>query len=71
MFDILIPVKHKEEPIAFALIGNLTEEEDTYEKVKFVTTITNIIAVAIENKRLFNQQLEQELLKKEMELGEM
>jgi len=40
-----------------------------YNKVQFITTITNIITVAIENKRLFKQQIEQARLKKEMELA--
>src|SRR5699024_1179382 len=59
-FDIVIPVLHKEEAIAYALIGGFDEEEDIYGKIQFITTITNIIAVAIENKRLFNDKLEQE-----------
>lgn len=71
-FDIVIPVRHKEHPIAYVFIGGFGEDEDMYNKVQFITTITNIIAVAIENKRLFKRQLEQERLKKEMELaGEM
>ncbi len=69
-FDIVVPVYHKEEPITFALIGQFEGEEDMYSKIQFITTITNVIAVAIENKRLFNRQLEQERLKKEMELAQ-
>ncbi len=68
-FDVVIPVKHKEHPIAYVFIGGFNDEEDMYSKVQFITTITNIIAVAIENKRLFKRQLEQERLKHEMELG--
>ena len=68
-FDIIIPVYHKENPIAYALIGGIKEQEDLYSKIQFITTITNIIAVAIENKRLFKQQIEQERLKREMELA--
>lgn len=68
-FDIIIPVFHKSEPIAFSLIGGIKEKEDIYNKIQFITTITNIIAVAIENKRLFKQQIEQEKLKREMELA--
>ena len=68
-FDIIIPVYHKEQPIAYALIGGIKEQEDLYSKIQFITTITNIIAVAIENKRLFNKQIEQERLKREMELA--
>lgn len=68
-FDIIIPVYHKETPIAYSLIGGIKEQEDIYNKIQFITTITNIIAVAIENKRLFNQQIAQEALKREMELA--
>ncbi len=68
-FEVVIPVRHKNEPLAFVLLGGFSENEDLYGKVQFITTITNIIAVAIENKRLFKRQLEQELLRKEMELA--
>jgi len=57
-FDVVIPVKHKDEPIAYAFIGGFDGTEDLYNKVQFITTITNIIAVAIENKRLFKRQIE-------------
>lgn len=71
-FDVIIPVQHKKNPIAYVLIGNFEAEDDMYAKVQFITAITNIIAVAIENKRLFKKQLEQERMRKEMELaGEM
>ena len=68
-FDVVIPVKHKDLPIAYVFIGGFGEDADMYNKVQFITTITNIIAVAIENKRLFKRQLEQERLRREMELA--
>ncbi|MBK9149821.1 MAG: SpoIIE family protein phosphatase [Saprospiraceae bacterium] len=68
-FDIIIPVFHKDLPIAFAVIGGIKEKEDLYNKIQFITTITNIIAVAIENKRLFKKQLDQERYRREMELA--
>ncbi|MEZ4911635.1 MAG: PP2C family protein-serine/threonine phosphatase [Saprospiraceae bacterium] len=68
-FDIIIPVFHKNIPISYAVIGGIKEKEDLYNKIQFITTITNIIAVAIENKRLFKRQLEQERLRKEMEFA--
>jgi len=68
-YDIVIPVYHKKTPIAYALIGGVKEHEDIYNKIQFITTITNIIAVALENKRLFKRQLEQETLKREMNLA--
>jgi len=68
-FDIIIPVFHKANPIAYSLIGGIRDKEDLYNKIQFITTITNIIAVAIENKRLFRKQIEQERYAREMELA--
>lgn len=68
-FDIIIPVFHKESPIAYAIIGGIKDKDDLYNKIQFITTITNIIAVAIENKKLFKKQLEQERYRREMELA--
>lgn len=69
LFDIVIPVYHKSESIAYALIGGIKDKDDLYNKIQFITTITNIIAVAIENKRLFKQEIQKERLNKEMELA--
>ncbi len=69
LFDIVIPVFHKELAISYALIGGIKDKEDIYNKIQFITTITNIIAVAIENKKLFNRQIVQERYNKEMELA--
>lgn len=68
-FNIIIPVFHKDIPIAYSIIGGIKEKEDLYNKIQFITTITNIIAVAIENKRLFKKQIEQERYRREMELA--
>jgi phosphoserine phosphatase RsbU/P len=68
-FDLVLPVWHKDTPIAYVFIGGFEDEDDVYNKVQFVTTITNVIAVAIENKRLFKQQISQELLNREVELA--
>lgn len=68
-FDVVIPVLHKDTSIAYVFIGGFGEDDDMYNKIQFITTITNVIAVAIENKRLFRRQLEQERLKREMELA--
>jgi len=68
-YDIIIPVYHKQTPIAYALIGGVKEQDDIYNKIQFITTITNIIAVALENKRLFKRQVEQETFKRELHLA--
>lgn len=68
-FDVVIPVFHKDHAIAYALIGGGNIQEDVFDKTQFITTITNMIAVAIENKKLFRRQLEQEQYKKELEFA--
>ena len=66
-FDMVIPVFHKEESIAYAFIGGY--ENNDFSKIQLITTMTNIIAVAIENKRLFRQQIEQARFSHEMKLA--
>ncbi len=69
LFEVVIPVRHKKQPLAFVFLGQFNEDQDLRSKVEFITTVTNIVAVAIENKRLFKRQLEQERLKQEMQLA--
>lgn len=71
-FDFVIPVAHKKTMIGLAFIGDFRsgEELDTKEeKLKFTQTITNIILVANENKRLFRNQLDKAILQKELKLA--
>ena len=73
-FDVVIPVYHKTTPLAYLLLGNLGDSEDFSPSVKhmtFIQTMTNIIMVAIENKRFANQEIEQERAKKEMEVAQL
>lgn len=71
-FEYVIPVFHKKEPIGFSLVGNIKETDGNVqeEKLKFIQTITNIIVVANENKKLFKSQLEKMLMEKEFVLAE-
>jgi len=68
-FDLVIPVRHKDRPIAYVFIGGFGDGDDVYDLVQFITTLTNIIAVAIENKRLFKRQLEQQRLERDINLA--
>ncbi|MBN1133278.1 MAG: SpoIIE family protein phosphatase [Bacteroidales bacterium] len=73
LVDIVIPVTHKDKPIAYVLIGDIEEEGEgvspIIKHVRFIQTLSNIITVAIENKRLFQESLRQEAIKREMELA--
>ncbi len=72
-FDIIIPVISQDKPIAFVLIGDIDEEAEgmspTIKHLHFIQTLSNIIFVAIENIRLFNESLRQEAIRKELELA--
>jgi len=72
-FDILLPIIHNQNAIAFVLVGDIDEEKDglspTIKHMQFVQTLTNIVIVAIENKRLFKDNIQQERIQKEMELA--
>ena len=72
-FDILLPIIHNHNAIAYVLVGDIDEEKEglspTIKHMQFVQTLTNIVIVAIENKRLFTKSIEQERIHKEMELA--
>ena len=71
--DIVIPVTDKDKPISYVLIGDIEEEghmvSPIIKHVRYIQTLSNIITVAIENKRLFKESLQREALKREMELA--
>ncbi len=70
-FKYVVPVYHKQHPLAMALLGNIAIDS-THQKnemLDFVQTFTNIITVAVENKRLFKRELEKKQYDKELELA--
>lgn len=71
--DYIIPVIHKDKPIAFVIIGDIDEESEGLSPVvkhlRFIQTLSNIIIVAMENIRLYEENLQQVALKREMELA--
>ncbi len=72
VFDLVVPVMHKNEVLAFVFVSGIVSEEkdDQFNPdTSFIQTLSNIILVAIENKRLARKQLEQEALRKEMEIA--
>ena len=65
-FDAVFPVYHKNKLLAVVFI-----ESDSKLGVqnRFLNALTNIILVAIENKRLARQQMEQEAYRRELEIA--
>ncbi|MCG8576639.1 MAG: PP2C family protein-serine/threonine phosphatase [Flavobacteriales bacterium] len=72
-FDVIIPVFHKEKPLAYLIIGGLKPTSDPhaspFPKLNFIQTLSNIIVVAIENKRMAKESIKQERIKKELEVA--
>lgn len=72
-FDIAVPVFHRELPLALLLIGDIDEEErrvsPAVKHMNFIQTLTNLVAVALENKRLGKLALQQERDKRDLELA--
>ncbi len=71
-FDVIIPILHKTEPLAYLLAGEINEDliENTKTRhIPFIQTLANVITVSIENKRLFRENLNRAGMKREMELA--
>ncbi len=70
-YSFLIPILHKEQALAFLLIDPIKPSVfgTRDEKLHFIETLANIIVTAIENKRLFKQQLHQVGLREQLHLA--
>lgn len=69
-FDLVIPVAHKSDTLALVFVGGLASNgHEREEGIKFIQALSNIIIVAIENKKLARKQLEQEAFRKELEIA--
>ena len=73
-FEIVIPVFHKNTPMAYVLLGDVNQEKlelsAAIKHLPYVQTLTNIIVVAIENKKLFKENIQRAQIKKELELAQ-
>lgn len=71
-FDTVIPISHKERMLALVFAGGLQRDIDGQQaeiSTTFIQALSNIIIVAIENKKLARKQLAQEAMRKEMEIA--
>lgn len=67
-FDIIIPILHKERLLAFVFLKSV-KVDDQEAETTFIQALSNIILVAIENKRLARRQLEQQAFLRDMEIA--
>ncbi|MEY3343702.1 MAG: hypothetical protein RL090_1386 [Bacteroidota bacterium] len=70
-FETIIPVTHQDVPLAYALIGAIDDEvfHSRREIITYIHTITNVIVVAIENKRLAKESIRQAAIERELQLA--
>ncbi len=70
-FDSILPVYHKDQILAYALVGGFTNSviSNKNELVSFIQTITNLIVVAIENNNIAQEKIRQAGIRKELELA--
>jgi len=72
-FDFLIPVFHEDKPLCYVLIGDIDDDEirmsPSIKHRSFIQTLTNIVAVTIENKALFKRSLRQERIDTELQIA--
>lgn len=72
-FDVIIPVFHKGQPLAYLLIQGVEYDgkhlRNALNYMSFIQTLTNIIVVAIENKRMAKINVHQERYKKDLEVA--
>jgi len=72
-FDLTIPILQNDRPIAYLLVGDLGEHairmSPVIKHMRFIQTLTNVLVVAIENRKFQEESLRQERVKKELELA--
>lgn len=69
-YEYFVPVFHKDEFLAFVLIGELKVGQNLLSNdLNFIQTLINVIVVALENKKLFRERVEKERLQRDMELA--
>jgi len=71
-FDVVIPVTHDGVPLAYLLAGENAEGRGVSPVVKhlnFIQTLTNVLVVALQNKRMEEERVVQEATRRELELA--
>ena len=72
VFDVVVPVKQDQEVLAYVLAGDTKEGVGVSPVVKhlnFITTLTNVLVVALHNRRLSEAAIRQEATRRELELA--
>ncbi len=72
-FDVTVPILQNDKPIAYLLVGDEVEQEirmsPVVKHMKFIQTLTNVLVTAIRNRQFQEENLRQEIVRKELELA--
>ncbi|MBY0424344.1 MAG: PP2C family protein-serine/threonine phosphatase [Cytophagales bacterium] len=68
-FEKVIPILHKKICLAYIFIGGVGIENENNELLRFIETFSNILLVAIENKKFARSRVQQEVYKNELEIA--
>lgn len=74
-FNIIIPIYHEEDPIAYVLIGSIKNElsssNELQNTLQYIQTILNVIVMVIQNRRMVKMEIAQQAIKKEIEVASL
>ena len=68
-FSLAIPVKHKSSNLAYVFVSAIETAEEGSINTTFLQAVSNLIIVAIENKRLAQRQLREEAFRRELQIA--
>lgn len=70
-FEVVIPVKHKSNVLAYVFVSVIGDHiELARDYLPLIQIISNLVLVAVENKRFSRKQLQQEAIKKELQIAQ-
>lgn len=70
-FEVVIPVKHKSHVLAYVFVSVIGDHiELARDYLPLIQIISNLVLVAVENKRFSRKQLQQEAIKKELQIAQ-
>ncbi len=69
--EYVLPINNRDEARAYFVVADFADSEmETQSDLIFIETIGSILSVAIRNKQLFQEKMQQELLVRELEVAE-
>lgn len=68
-FEHVIPILHKRTCLAYVFVGGEEPLSEKSELLRFIETFSNILLVAIENKKFSRARVQQEVYKNELEIA--